>query len=146
MLQGLVVAVVSSSVVVALTTNKVFSPELIFGGMFVWAVGFYFESVSDSQLDAFLQDEMNKGKIMQSGLWKYSRHPNYFGESLMWFGLWITAVGHTPFAILCIVSPLLITFLLLEVSGVPLLEKRWEGRADWEEYKKKTPVFIPFLR
>ena len=87
----------------------------------------------------------NKGKIMMSGLWKYTRHPNYFGESMMWFGISAIAISFTPMALLGIISPLLITYLLLKVSGVPMLEKRWEDNAEWEAYKAKTSVFIPTI-
>lgn len=144
-LQGLVIAVVSSAVTTTFVLGEAPVMPLLMAGLLMWATGFYFETVADAQLDSFIKNPENKGKIMQSGLWKYSRHPNYFGESLMWFGLWVAAISFTPWALLCVVSPLLITFLLLKVSGVPLLEKRWEGRADFEEYKKKTSVFIPWF-
>jgi steroid 5-alpha reductase family enzyme len=142
-LQGLVIAIVSSAVVTGLVLGETLVTPLLTLGLLMWATGFYFESVADAQLDSFIKNPDNKGKILQSGLWKYSRHPNYFGESLMWFGLWVASIAFTPWVLLCVVSPLLITYLLLKVSGVPMLEKRWEGREDWEEYKKKTPVFIP---
>jgi steroid 5-alpha reductase family enzyme len=145
MLQGSIVAVIASPILVALlfSTSSVYVPLALFG-LFLWVIGFLFESIADYQLDTFIKNPENKGKIMMSGLWHYSRHPNYFGESMMWFGLWILAISFTPVAYLTIVSPLLITFLLLKVSGVPLLEKRWEGNTEWEVYKKHTPVFLPF--
>ena len=145
MLQGFVIMLVSSAVVTALMHVHTIVEPLLVAGLLLWMIGFYFESVADAQLDRFISNPGNKGKIMQSGLWKYSRHPNYFGESMMWFGLWVAALAFTPWALFCIVSPLLILFLLLKVSGVPMLEKRWEGRADWEEYKKQTPVLFPRL-
>lgn len=79
---------------------------------------------------------------MKSGLWKYTRHPNYFGESLMWWGLALVAFGGvaTYFVFL---SPLLITYLLTKVSGIPMLEKKWEGVPEWEVYKKQTSAFFP---
>jgi steroid 5-alpha reductase family enzyme len=144
MLQGLVILTVASSVLCSLIfgNNGVFSVWFTLGAL-LWLVGFFFEVVSDYQLDTFIKNPENKGKIMTQGLWQYSRHPNYFGESLMWWSLWCMAVSLTPLAFYTIVSPLLITYLLLFVSGVPMLEKKWEGRADWEEYKRKTSVFIP---
>ncbi len=82
---------------------------------------------------------------MMSGLWKYTRHPNYFGESLMWWGLALASISTTQLWPIAILSPALITYLLRFVSGVPLLEKRWEGNPEWEAYKVKTPAMLPSL-
>ena len=81
---------------------------------------------------------------MTVGLWRYTRHPNYFGETVMWWGIFLTGLSsfHGWFAV---ISPVTITFLLVFVSGVPLAEKKYAGRPDFEEYKKKTPMFIPFI-
>jgi steroid 5-alpha reductase family enzyme len=111
-------------------------------GIIVWLIGFYFESQGDSQLKAFISNPQNKGKIMDQGLWKYTRHPNYFGEVTMWWGIFILALS-TPSGYLTIIGPLTITILILFVSGIPLLEKKYEGRPDFEEYKRKTSIFIP---
>jgi steroid 5-alpha reductase family enzyme len=144
MLQGLIILIVSSPLVVAiLEGNTEVLNSLFVGGVLLWIIGFVCESLADYQLDSFIKNPENKGKIMTVGLWKYSRHPNYFGESLMWVSLWLVAISLSHVALFTVISPLLITYLLLYVSGVPLLEKRWEGRADWEEYKKKTSVFVP---
>ncbi len=75
--------------------------------------------------------------------WKYSRHPTYFGESIMWWGIAITASGLSAYPLIGFLSPLLITFFLLKVSGAPLLDKRWVGNSEWEAYKARTSVFIP---
>lgn len=112
-------------------------------GLILWGIGFYFESVGDSQLATFISHPENKGKIMQSGLWRLSRHPNYFGEVLQWWGVYTFSLSH-PNSWGLIIGPLTITLLILFVSGVPLLEKKYAGRADFEEYKKKTSIFIPF--
>jgi len=111
-------------------------------GLVVWIIGFYFESTGDSQLKTFISNPANKGKLMETGLWKYSRHPNYFGEVTQWWGLFIIAFS-VPGASFTIIGPLTITILILFVSGIPLLEKKYSGRPDWEEYKKKTSVFFP---
>lgn len=111
-------------------------------GIAIWLVGFYFESVGDSQLKQFISNPNNKGKIMNVGLWKYSRHPNYFGEVTQWWGIFILALS-IPYGYLTVIGPLTITILILFVSGIPLLEKKREGRADWEEYKKHTSIFFP---
>lgn len=111
-------------------------------GMLVWVVGFYFESLGDAQLSHFISNPLNKGKIMQYGLWKYTRHPNYFGEVAQWWGLFIFTLS-APYGIFTIIGPITITFLILFVSGIPLLEKKYAQRADFEEYKKRTSMFFP---
>ncbi|MBK6345462.1 MAG: DUF1295 domain-containing protein [Bacteroidales bacterium] len=112
-------------------------------GMLIFLVGFYFEAMGDYQLTRFRKYPLNSGKIITTGLWKYTRHPNYFGEALLWWGIWLMAVPVVD-GIYTILSPIIITLLLRYVSGVPMLEKKYEGRADWEEYKSRTPVFVPF--
>jgi steroid 5-alpha reductase family enzyme len=114
-------------------------------GVMLWCIGFFFESVGDYQLKKFLKDPAHKGKIMDQGLWAYSRHPNYFGEVLQWWGIFLCAVL-LPFGYLTAVGPLLITYLIVFISGVPMLEKKYEGRPDFEAYKKKTSVFFPLPR
>ena len=146
MLQGLIIFIVASPILIALVFGDtvLFAPLFILGSL-LWSLGFFFESVGDYQLDKFITNPSNKGKIMMSGLWKYTRHPNYFGESMMWFSIALCAISFTPLAFVGIISPLLITFLLLKVSGVPMLEKRWEGNNTWEQYKAKTSVFFPTI-
>lgn len=111
-------------------------------GSVVWLIGFYFEATGDKQLSAFLANPLNKGKIMMSGLWKYTRHPNYFGEMTQWIGIFIISLS-VPFGFVTIISPLLISYLLLHVSGIPMLERRYEGNKDYEAYKKITPALFP---
>jgi steroid 5-alpha reductase family enzyme len=111
-------------------------------GIAVWAIGFFFEVVGDAQLRRHLSVRRNKGKLMTSGLWRYTRHPNYFGEATMWWGIWVATLA-TPLWWLALVSPLLITYLLLFVSGVPLTENAFEGRPGWKEYKARTSIFLP---
>jgi len=111
-------------------------------GVLVWLIGYFFESVGDTQLKEFVSNPANKGKIMDQGLWRYTRHPNYFGEVTQWWGLFFIALS-IPGALFTIIGPLTITFLILFVSGVPLLEKKYTGRPDFEEYKKRTSVFFP---
>ncbi len=114
-------------------------------GIIAWIIGFFFESMGDRQLKNFLADPANKGKIMDCGLWAYSRHPNYFGEVLQWWGIFLCALS-LPYGYLTIISPLLITFLILFVSGVPMLEKKYAGRPDFETYKKRTSMFVPWFQ
>lgn len=113
-------------------------------GLAIWLKGFFFEVVGDMQLRKFKQDPNNKGHIIKSGLWKYTRHPNYFGEATMWWGIAILVISVTS-QYYVFISPIVITFLLLKVSGVPLLEKKYEGRPEFEDYKKKTNKFIPWF-
>ena len=113
-----------------------------FMGLIVWGVGFYFESIGDYQLKQFISNPTNKGKIMDQGLWQYSRHPNYFGEVLQWWGVFVITLS-IPLGIITIIGPITITVLILFISGVPLLEKKYQGRKDFEEYKKHTSIFIP---
>jgi steroid 5-alpha reductase family enzyme len=113
-------------------------------GLLVWLTGFLFETVGDRQLAAFIKDSANRGRLKTGGLWGYTRHPNYFGEAALWWGMAVIALS-APRGWLGLVGPLVITFLLLFVSGVPLLEKKYRGRPDWEEYKKRTPVFFPWF-
>lgn len=114
-------------------------------GILIFLIGFTFEVVGDYQMTVFKKDPANSGKIITIGLWKYTRHPNYFGEALLWWGIWLMAVPVID-GIYTIISPLVITWLLRYISGVPMLEKKYEGHSDWEEYKSKTPVFVPFLK
>jgi len=107
-------------------------------------IGFYFEAVGDQQLKNFKKNPENKGKIMSSGLWKYTRHPNYFGEALMWWSVWVVSMSTLSITSLYgIVGPLFITYLLLYVSGVPLLEKKYKNNEAFQAYAKKTSIFFP---
>ena len=121
--------------------------SVVFGvvGLFVWTIGLYFESVSDIQLAKFTKTPVNKGKLMEEGLWKYTRHPNYFGEALLWWGICFYALGF-PNGWFTLISPIVITLLLRFVSGVPMLEKKYANHPDWKEYKSKTAAFIPFVK
>ena len=113
----------------------------VIGGL-VWLFGFYFEAVGDAELARFIQDPKNKGKLMQSGLWAYTRHPNYFGEVTQWWGIWLIALA-VPGGWLSIIGPITITVLILYVSGIPLLEKKMSEHPDFAKYKQKVSVFFP---
>lgn len=113
-----------------------------FFGLLIWVVGFYFETVGDLEMYFFKKDLRNKGEILRDGLWKYTRHPNYFGEITMWWGIWILTVGST-YWYLGLMGPITISYLILKVSGIPLLEKKYEGNVEFEKYKKVTPIFFP---
>jgi steroid 5-alpha reductase family enzyme len=117
-------------------------------GVLFWLVGYIFQSVGDQQLKAFIAVPSNKGKLMTSGLWAYTRHPNYFGEAMMWWGLAIMGFSSSfPIIIplLGLISPIIITFLVRYLSGVPLLEKHMQTKLGFEAYKKTTSIFIPWF-
>ncbi len=111
-------------------------------GIAVWATGFLIEMIADRQLRKFIEERSGSEEIMDRGLWKYSRHPNYFGESVVWWGIFLLALD-TVGGVLIIASPLLITFLVRFVSGVPLLEKRYEDHENYQKYAEKTSIFFP---
>lgn len=144
MLQGLLLFLIVYPVIFINTNAEINFNYLYLFGILVWIFGFLFESIADWQLKNFISRPENKGKIMQNGLWKYSRHPNYFGEVTMWWGIFLIALI-LPNGIYTIFGPLTITFLILSVSGIPMLEKKYEGNLIFEEYKKKTSKFIPWF-
>lgn len=110
-------------------------------GVGVWLVGWAFEVVGDWQLWQFKRHPQNKGRVMNQGLWKYTRHPNYFGESTLWWGVWIMVLNlGAPWW--TIIGPATITFLLLKVSGVTLLESHFHGNPEYQAYQKNTSPFI----
>jgi len=142
MLQGVLLVVVAVPVIFANASPSVPFSKLNWVGVAVWLTGFYFEAMGDWQLLRFIRDPANRGKLMTAGLWRYTRHPNYFGEVTLWWGIWLITLG-MPGAWLTIIGPLTITLLILKVSGVPMLERHYEGRADFEEYKLRTSAFFP---
>jgi len=124
--------------------NKNIGPSLgifDFLGFIVWFLGFFFEAVGDFQLANFINNPINKGRIMQSGLWHYTRHPNYFGEVVQWWGLWLFTFNF--FVPWLAIGPLTITILIIKISGIPMLEKKMANNPEFIEYKKKTSMFIP---
>lgn len=142
LLQGAILLVVAAGIVVVNTRSGPGLRALDAIGTLVVLGGLAFETVADVQLARFLADPANRGRIMDRGLWRYSRHPNYFGEAVVWWGVWLIALS-VPGGWWAVVSPLLITFLLLKVSGVPMLERLMEGQPGWAEYRARTSVFVP---
>lgn len=112
-------------------------------GAFVWALGFYFEVRADYELRVFLA-KPKRPKVLDTGLWRYSRHPNYFGEVTLWWGIFLMALA-SGVGLWTIVGPLLITVLILFVSGVPMLERRYAHDKAYQRYAAKTSKFIPRL-
>jgi steroid 5-alpha reductase family enzyme len=146
MLQGLLMWIIAMSLMAAESNAR---PQnfaaLDVIGTAVWCVGFFFEAVGDWQLARFKADSANRGKVMRSGLWAYTRHPNYFGEATMWWGLYLIAAG-TRWGFWTIFSPVLITFMLLRVSGVALLERAQKAsKPGYREYLESTSAFVPWF-
>lgn len=112
-------------------------------GAVVWLVGFFFEAAGDLQLARFKADPANKGKVMDRGVWRYTRHPNYFGDAAQWWGFYLVSLAAGGWW--TIFAPLIMTLLLLRVSGVALLEKTLETRPGYKEYVERTSSFIPWL-
>jgi len=142
LLQGLLLILILSPVIHAAVSVKYTWNIYTWLGLLCWLAGFYFQAMADRQLAVFKKQPGNSGAIMQTGLWKYSRHPNYFGEILMWWGIFIITIP-LPNSIYFIISPITITWLLVFVSGVPMLEKKYKGNAAFEDYKRRTSVLIP---
>jgi steroid 5-alpha reductase family enzyme len=119
-------------------------------GLIIWVFGFSLEALADYQKSKFKADKANKSKWIQEGIWHYSRHPNYFGEIMIWIGIYVICAGAiSPVQIIIsLVSPIFITVLLVFVSGIPKLEesadKKWGNNPEYMAYKKRTSILIPF--
>jgi steroid 5-alpha reductase family enzyme len=150
-IQGLWVTFTVAAALVAITSgNQKDLDVFAIIGFLIWALGFAIEVIADNQKSRFSANPENKGKFIQTGLWSRSRHPNYFGEIMLWVGVAIIALPVLQgWQWVAMISPLFVTLLLTRVSGVPLLEKKadtkWGGQEDYENYKKRTPVLIPRL-
>ena len=147
-LQGLWV-LLTAACALAIITGGNREPLGVIGyvGIAVWTIGILIEIIADQQKSAFRADPANKGKFITTGLWAWSRHPNYFGEIVLWTGMAIIAIPVLEgWQWATLVSPVFVFFLLTKVSGVPLLEaaadERWGGQDDYEAYKQKTPVLV----
>jgi steroid 5-alpha reductase family enzyme len=142
-LQGVLMWFVSLPVQVTIASEPTPLGPLDVLGTLLFLVGLAFESVGDWQLTRFKADSANAGKVMDRGLWRYTRHPNYFGDCLAWWGLYTIALA-TPSGPFTLLSPLLMTFLLLRVSGVALLERSIvKRRPDYADYVARTSAFVP---
>ncbi|MGX1758595.1 DUF1295 domain-containing protein [Streptomyces lydicus] len=142
LLQGGLVWLISLPVQVAQYVAVPPGPMAVAGGV-VWATGFAFESVGDSQLVRFTANPGNRGRIMDRGLWAWTRHPNYFGDFLVWWGLFLSACGTPQSAAVAVVSPLLMSYLLVYGSGKRLLENHLADRPGYAAYTARTSGFLP---
>ena len=146
---GLWVSLTSISALHILTSRITHnSYYFVYLGALVWLFGFLFEVIADYQKTKFKNDENNKGKFINTGLWSISRHPNYFGEIILWFGIAIITIPSlSGWGYITLISPIFVYFLLTSISGINLLEatadKRWGSLDSYKEYKEKTPELIP---
>ncbi len=144
-LQAAILLLVSSPVLVVATSAET---ELTFVSGFVtalWLFGFYWQVVGDAQLAAFKKRRRHQEEVLNTGLWKFSRHPNYFGEILMWWAMFLIVLP-LQYWFFAVLSPVLITWLLARVSGVPMLEERYKDNPAYQEYKAHTPALFPRFR
>lgn len=142
MFQGFLMLIIVSPVLLIYTFATEATHPLVYIGVIVWLFGFLFESIGDKQLRTFISDPKNKGNIMQDGLWKYTRHPNYFGEVTQWWAIGLIALGYS-YGWTGLIGPITITFLIVKVSGVPLLEEKYADNTKYQEYKLRTSMLIP---
>jgi steroid 5-alpha reductase family enzyme len=147
-LQGLWVLLTAACALAIITGgNREPLGVIAYVGIAVWTIGILIEIAADRQKSAFRADPANKGRFISTGLWAWSRHPNYFGEIVLWIGMAIIALPVLEgWQWATLVSPVFVAFLLTKVSGVPMLEKaadeRWGGQDDYEAYKRNTPVLV----
>jgi len=138
-LQGALMLIISAPLVSAMAQPSAQLDLFAYAGIALWVVGAFFEWIGDLQLSRFKADPNSEGKVLDTGLWAWTRHPNYFGDTCVWWGIWL--VGHD---LTVIFAPAVMTFLLMKWSGVPLLEKGLKKRRPgYEDYIKRTSSFFP---
>lgn len=144
-LQGILMWIISTPLLAAqLSSTPAAFTALDILGLLVWLVGFFFEAVGDLQLARFKSDPANRGKLFDRGVWRYTRHPNYFGDSAQWWGYYLIALAGGGWWSLF--SPIVMTFFLLRVSGVALLEKDLkDAKPGYQDYIRKTSAFVPWF-
>ena len=144
MLQGIIMYTMCLGLIQQLSTSR--NLFLFWVGMIIWAVGLIWETIADQQLYFFKKKAENRGRILMTGLWKYSRHPNYFGEILTWWGISITLLAYGGDIFLSILPAALITFFIVRVSGVPMLEKKLNNYPGYKDYLQNTNSLFPGVK
>jgi len=139
--QAVALFFVSLVVQVAMYESGAIEP-LAYAGLAIYLIGLFFESVGDAQMAFFKRDPANKGTVMNRGLWKFTRHPNYFGDACVWWGLFLVSAAHWP-GVLTILSPVAMTYFLTRGTGVPMLESHMSSRPGFKEYLESTSSFFP---
>ncbi len=143
--QGTAMWVVSLPVMIGAATGLASWPVLVLG-VLVWGVGLTFETIGDRQLTAYkAQPKASRPKIMDQGLWGWTRHPNYFGDACVWWGLWLAAglASGWVVGLVTLVAPVAMTYFIRNVTGAKLLERKMSQREGWEEYAARVPLFFP---
>ena len=144
LLQGVLMWIISAPLIAAQTSGyPVIITPLDVIGVVLWLIGMFFEALGDLQLMLFKANPANKGKLLTTGVWRFTRHPNYFGESALWWGYYIIALVSGPWW--TVFSPIIMTWLLLRVSGVAMLERTMKLKPGYEEYMKNTSAFFPWF-
>ena len=144
MLQGLLLWIIAAPLLAAQTSLKLaLLGVLDFLAITLWLIGSFFEIAADWQLRHYKADPASKGKVMDRGVWRYTRHPNYFGDAAQWWAYYLLALAAGGWW--TVFSPILMTTLLLRISGVSLLEKTLEPRPGYKEYAERTSDFIPWF-
>jgi len=142
LLQGALIVLISAPLVLAMTQTAPLGLWDILGAA-LWGIGFGFEAVGDAQLARFKADPANRGRVLDHGLWRYTRHPNYFGNACLWWGFFVIACA-VPWGVATFPAPLAMTWLLLRVSGVALTERNMSTRPGYAEYVARTSAFVPW--
>ena len=141
----------ANALTLIINNKKLVNQPIFYLGLLIWFIGILFEIIADEQKRRFRLNEKNRGKFISSGLWSISRHPNYFGEIILWIGIAIISLPTLyGFQYVTLISPLFIYFLLTRISGVNLLEessdKKWGDLQEYEQYKRETPILVPFIK
>ena len=139
--QGAAVVLVGLPVTVAAVTAGGWAPQVP-AGLALWLLGVSFEAIGDAQLARFKANPAHRGRIMDRGLWSWSRHPNYFGDACVWWGIWLVSLT-TWWSLLTVIAPLAMTYFLVFATGARLLDKHMQGRPGWAEYAARTSMFVP---
>ncbi|HAD11255.1 MAG TPA: steroid 5-alpha reductase [Saprospirales bacterium] len=142
-LQCCFMLIMSVPIIIAAKASYSHIYPLSFAGVLLWLIGFFFEVVGDYQLSIFIKHKSRKDEVIQTGLWRYTRHPNYFGEVTLWWGVFFIVLP-VQYGIWGIISPITITYLLLYVSGIPMLEAKYTNNQEFQAYKKRTSAFLPW--
>jgi steroid 5-alpha reductase family enzyme len=141
LLQGVIAFVVAAPVLVGMFARDGVLP-LVWVGVALWCVGVLFETVGDLQLERFRQDPANRGAVMDRGLWRLTRHPNYFGDACVWWAIFLVSASAWP-GVLSLAGPVVMTLFLTVGSGVRIMERHMAGRPGWDEYAARTSMFVP---
>lgn len=141
LLQGVLALLIAAPILVGSLVPGPVGP-LAWIGVAVWALGVFFEAVGDAQMERWRADPSHRGKVIDVGLWRYTRHPNYFGDACVWWGILLVAADGWP-GVVTIWAPVLMTLLLTKGSGVRILERHMSRREGWAEYAARTSAFVP---